>query len=122
MNNKFLHNKNLKALIITLVILVVMGVFSLADNSVISSVINGLTKGLSQVSAAVSSNDTASISDIKDENARLKQENAELREQLVDYYDVKAENKRLQKYYNLKKENPSYTICPLSTQLKSMIL
>ncbi len=112
MNNKFLHNKNLKALIITLVILVVMGVFSLADNSVISSVINGLTKGLSQVSAAVSSNDTASISDIKDENARLKQENAELREQLVDYYDVKAENKRLRKYYNLKKENPSYTICP----------
>ena len=49
MNNKFLHNKNLKALIITLVILVVMGVFSLADNSVISSVINGLKIGRAHV-------------------------------------------------------------------------
>ena len=47
----FLHNKNFKTLLITLVILVVMSVLSLADNSVVSSAVNGITKGLFQVSA-----------------------------------------------------------------------
>ena len=39
-------------------------------------------------------------------------ENAELREQLVDYLDAKEENAKLWKYYELKKENPSYDILP----------
>ena len=113
MKNKFLHNnKNLKILIITLVIILVMGVFSLGENSVILSAVNGFTRGLSQVSAAASSSDTATADDLKTENEKLRQENAQLREQLVDYYDVKAENDRLWKYYDIKKQNPSYNICP----------
>ena len=43
---------------------------------------------------------------------QLKKENAELREQLVDYLDAKEENAKLWKYYELKKENPSYDILP----------
>ncbi len=112
MKNKFLHNKNLKALLITLVILVVMGVFSIGENSVISGAVNGFTRGLSQLSAAASDGLSRNPEDLKAENEKLKQENAELREQLVDYYDIKAENERLWKYYDLKKQNPSYTICP----------
>lgn len=110
-----LHNKNLKALIITLVILTVMSVFSLPENSVISSAINGLTRGLSQVTAAAAASaDTQSIDELKAENQKLKSENAQLREQLADYYDIKAENSKLWNYYDLKKKNPSYSIMPAS--------
>ena len=109
----YLHNKNLKVLSITLVILVVMSVFSLSENSVISTAINGFTRGLSQVSAAaVASADTASYEELKAENAKLKEENAQLREQPADYYSVKTENAKLWKYYDLKKQNPSYSIMP----------
>lgn len=109
----YLHNKNFKVLAITLVILVVMSVFSLSENSVISTAINGFTRGLSQVSAAaVASADTATYEELKAENEKLNEENAQLREQLADYYSVKTENAKLWKYYDLKKQNPSYSILP----------
>lgn len=110
----FLHNKNFKTLLITLVILVVMSVLSLADNSVVSSAVNGITKGLFQVSAsATASTDTVSYDDLKKENEELKKENAELRSQLVDYYETKSENDRLWKYYDLKKKIRPIKFCPL---------
>ncbi len=110
---KHLHNKNFKTLIITLVILTVMSVFSLSGNSVVTNAVNGFFRGLFQVTAgATASADTKSYDELKAENEKLSQENAQLREQLVDYYDVKSENDRLWKYYDLKKENPSYKIQP----------
>lgn len=108
-----IDNKNFKALIITLIVVLTVSVFSLGENSVISSAINGFTKGLFQVSAsATASADTATYEELKSENEKLRKENAQLREQLIDYYDTKAENDRLWKYYNLKKQNPSYKIQP----------
>lgn len=108
-----INNKNFKALIVTLIVVLTVSVLSLGENSVISTAINGFTKGLFQISAsATASADTATYEELKTENEQLKQENAELREQLVDYYDTKAENDRLWKYYDLKKQNPSYKIQP----------
>ena len=111
MNNR--RNNNRRTLIITLIILMVLSVFSQAENSVISGGLNLLTRGLFQLSAAATASaDSATREDLAAEVEALKKENAELRRELADYIDTKAENERLWKYYELKKENPSYQIAP----------
>lgn len=111
--NRFQKNKNLKALVLTLIIVAVMGVFSMGDNSVIASGFGFLTRGLFQLSAAATASlDSASDADLRAENETLREENAALRGQLADYYALKEENERLWSYYGLKKENPSYDIKP----------
>ena len=80
---KFLHNKNSKILIITLVILTVMSVFSHNGSNIFSGAVNTVTKGLSTLTAGAASSDKS-----------------------------KEENAKLWKYYELKKENPSYDILP----------
>lgn len=108
-----LKNKNCKALIITLIIIAVLGVLSSGENAVISTALNGAAKGLFQLSAAATASaDSASMEDLRAENAALKEENAKLRQQLADYIDTKAENERLWQYYDLKKKNSSYSIVP----------
>ena len=107
------QNKNFRVLVLTLIIILVISVMSLGNNSVVSTALNGAFKGLFQLSAsATASADSVDVQTLKEENEKLRQENAELREQLADYYNTKAENERLRKYYDLKKENPSYKIQP----------
>ena len=97
-----LYGKNLKVLIITLIILTVLGVLSQAENSLLSSGVNTLTKGLFQLSAlATASADSATREELLKENEELKKENAALRGQLADYIDTKAENEKLWAYYEL---------------------
>ena len=107
------QDKNLKALIITLILISVMSVLSPEQNSIVSGGLNAATKGLFQVSAhAAASADSANEEDVRRELERLKSENAELRNQLSDYIDTKQENARLKKLLDIKKDNPSYKLTP----------
>lgn len=107
------RDRNLKALIITLIILSVMSVLSPEENSVIASGLNAVTRGLFQVTAsATASEDSASPQELRAQVDKLKTENAQLRRQLADYIDVKKENARLQTFMEMKKDNPSYHFVP----------
>ena len=109
----FMKSKSMKIFLSTVFIVIALAVFSNSiESNMMSSAVNGLTYSLSKVTAAQANEDKRSIDEIRAENAKLKKENADLRTQLVDYYDTLTENARLWKFYDLKKENPQYTLVP----------
>lgn len=109
----FMKSKSMKIFLSTVFVVIALSVFSNSiDTNMMSSTVNGLTYSLSKVTAAQSNEDKRSIDEIRAENEKLKKENADLRAQLVDYYDTLTENSRLWKFYDLKKENPQYTLVP----------
>ena len=112
---EFFSDKSVKILAATLAVIIVVAILGATGNPWVSSAFNFLTKGLSQVTAAAS--DAASnktYDELKEENERLKKEAADLRAQLVDYYDLKDENARLWKYYQIKKAHTDYELMPAS--------
>lgn len=103
--------KKLICLVLVLVLLLIIG--GLTDNNLLSSIVNGITLPMSEVSAAVSEEALKpNYDELYEENEALKEELATLRTQLADYYNVKQENERLWRYYDLKAENPQYDILP----------
>ena len=111
MNRK--RNRSLRVLIVTLAIVTVLGVLSQSENSLLSAGINAVSAWMFRLTAsATSSVDSASKEELQAEVEVLRRENATLREQLADYLDVKSENEKLWKYYELKKSNPTYQIAP----------
>lgn len=109
----FMKSKSMKIFLSTVFIVIAFAVFSNSiESNMMSSAVNGLTYSLSKVTAAQANEDKRSIDEIRAENEKLKKENADLRTQLVDYYDTITENARLWKFYDLKKENPQYTLVP----------
>lgn len=109
----FFKSKSVKIFLSVMLVVFALSVFSNSvESNVVSSTINTLTYSLSKVTAATANEDKRTIEEIRAENEQLKKENADLRTQLVDYYDTLTENARLWKFYDLKKENPQYTLVP----------
>ena len=112
---EFLKSTKIKILLSVLLVLVMLSVFTQnVGNNFVSTVINGMTVGLSSVTAAATDDGKDGLSDqeLLEEYQKLKKENADLRAQLVDYYAVKSENVRLWKFYELKKQHPDFTLVP----------
>lgn len=107
-------SKSFKKLICLVgVVAVFLIIGAVTQNNLISSVVNGITLPMSEVSAAATKEAVKpNYDELEKENEELKAEIAELRAQLVDYYNVKQENERLWRYYDLKAENPQYDILP----------
>lgn len=86
---------------------------AVTENNLLSSLVNGITLPMSEVSAAATKEAIKPNYDqLEAENAELKKEIATLRTELADYYNVKQENERLWRYYDLKAQNPQYDILP----------
>lgn len=112
---EFFGKTKVKILLSVLLVLLMISVFTKdVENNAVSSVFNGISYGLSKVTAAATGNNvhTMSYDELLDAYKDLQKENAELRTQVVDYYDTKAENTRLWKFYDLKKEHADYTLVP----------
>ncbi len=109
-----LSSKSFKKLICLLIaIFLVMGISAVSDKSIVSSFVNSFTFGLQQVSASAGKKaNEKSYDELLEENRYLTSEVADLRTQLVDYYDVKEENERLWKYYDLQKDYPDFELLP----------
>ena len=102
-------NKNLKYLIITLVILLLTGVLSQGKTGFISGGLNLLPLGISSLTASAKSTADSAESD---EVETLKKENAELRQSLVDYLELKEENEKLREYFKISRKNRDYKLVP----------
>ncbi len=111
---EFFSDKKVKIISITAAVIIVVMIMGAAGSPILSSGVNFLTKGLSQVSASAAGEGEKTYDELLEENKALKKESADLRTQLVDYYDIKEENARLWKYYKIKKENADYEIMPAS--------
>lgn len=111
---EYLKSVNFKIFLSTVFIVIALSVFSGSiDNNILSSTVNNVTYGLSKVTAAATNDsDKRTISEIRAENEKLKKENRELRNDLVNYYDTLTENASLWKFYGLKKENPDFSMIP----------
>lgn len=103
--------KKLICLIAVIVVLLIIG--GVTENNLLSSIVNGITLPATEVSAAAAKEvSKPSYDELREENEELKAELAELRTQLADYYNVKQENERLWRYYDLKSAHPQYGILP----------
>lgn len=102
-------NKHIKILIITLVILLLTGVLSQGKTGYILGGLNLLPLGISNLTASAKSTPDSAETD---EVEALKKENAQLREELVDYLEVKKENKQLRGYFNISQKNRDYKLLP----------
>lgn len=109
----FFKSNSVRIFLSTVFILIVLSVFTNSiDQNLLSSTVNSVTYPLSKVTAAATSDEDMSYSELLSEYEKLKEENAQLRSQLINYYDTLTENTRLWKFYDLKKEHPEYSLVP----------
>ena len=110
---EFFNLKSVKILCVTLSLMIILSVIGACGNTFLSSAFNYLTEGLSKVSATTSAGiNKKSYEDLEKENKKLSKEIADLRTQLVDYYQLRDENARLWKYYDIKKNHTDYELLP----------
>ncbi len=111
--NDFFKSNSVRIFLATVFVIIMLSVFTKSiDKNLLSSAVNSVTYPLSKVTAAATYDEDMSYDELYNEYEKLKEENAQLRSQLVNYYDTLTENTRLWKFYDLKKEFPQYSLVP----------
>ena len=111
--NDFFKSNSVRIFLSTVFIVIVLSVFTGSiESNFLSSTVNSVTYPLSKVTAAAVNENDMSYEELLSEYEKLKDENAQLRTQLVNYYDTLTENTRLWKFYDLKKAHPEYSMVP----------
>ncbi|MDP4119444.1 MAG: rod shape-determining protein MreC [Bacillota bacterium] len=112
----FFKSVGFKILMGVISLLLVLIVISAATGvPILANVAGFITSPLNSASAnAVKNLDATkkSAAELQAENDKLESQIETLRTQLVDYYNLKQENVRLWKYYDIKVKNPSYDMMP----------
>lgn len=111
--NDFFKSNSVRIFLSTVFIVIVLSVFTGSiESNFLSSTVNSVTYPLSKVTAAAVNENDMTYEELLSEYEKLKDENAQLRTQLVNYYDTLTENTRLWKFYDLKKAHPEYSMVP----------
>lgn len=87
--------------------------FSIAEGT-INKLVMPVQNGLTYLKNKIAGNNTffEDINNLKDENKKLKEQNAELNKNLSELGIIKAENKTLREYANLSDQYTKYTTVP----------
>lgn len=112
------RKRSFKVLCAAVAFLLVLSVVS-AGNSYVNNFLTSYiltpiqqlaSKGTDSVGKALTP--PQSIEKLEKEVGRLSEENDRLYDMLVDYYDVKAENEELRRFYGIKSKNKDFSVLP----------
>lgn len=113
----FIRSRKFKILTATLAVVIILAVVAglvggimLPTSGLASTIISPFQKLVTSVAAGVKDTCTAftKSQELMDENAALKEEIAQLNENLTDYQDTLAENEFYKEYLEIKEQNPDF--------------
>ncbi len=115
---KIFSGKSFKVLISIICVLLVLALITAGNPSVSNFFTSFILTPLQQVTTGASSaagnalTPPKSTDELQKEIDKLTKENQNLKDMLIDYYDIKEQNEQLIKYYDIKKENQDFSIVP----------
>ena len=109
----FFHTRSFKVLVASIFVLLGLLIYTNSvGSSLTANLLGFLSSPMQKVSTGVTTNATVlanqltlNAEDLQEENNALKEEITQLREQLVDYYEIKQQNEQYATVLELKKEN-----------------
>ena len=116
----FFQNRSFKILLASVFVLLGLMLYTNSvGSSATANLLSLLSSPMQRISTGVTTNAsvlaqelTVSNQQLQAENDALKEEIRKLREQLVDYYDIKQKNEQYETVLELKDENRDYKMLP----------
>ena len=116
----FFHTRSFKVLVASVFVLLGLLLYTNSvGSSITANLLGFLSSPMQKISTGVTTNAavladqlTLNADELQAENNALKEEITKLREQLVDYYQIKQENEQFRTVLELKEENRDYQMLP----------